>query len=103
MLKHQLKKYISTVQELKSTSTQSVQEKEVAKKETTEKNTEKKSKDSALFEGVYEEKLVKMADLHADILEINDRLQKDLLQKDMKIQHLEEQIREIRGPVSILS
>ena len=48
----------------------------------------------------YEEKLVKVAEMHREIVDYNDRLHRVLMQKDALIKNLKDQLIEMRGPVS---
>ena len=47
----------------------------------------------------YEAKLVAMSGLHAELLELNEQLQNDLLAKDRTIHHLRNEINVLRGPL----
>ena len=47
----------------------------------------------------YEAKLVAMSGLHAELLELNEQLQNELLAKDRTIHHLRNEVNVLRGPL----
>lgn len=47
----------------------------------------------------YEKKLVQVAEMHGELVEFNERLQKVILQKDAMIRRLREELIEVRGPL----
>ncbi|XP_075220784.1 sorting nexin-29 isoform X2 [Lycorma delicatula] len=77
LLKHQLRKYVMAVQMLKQDS----QGDEEAR--------------------LYEQKLVQVAEMHGELMELNDRLQRSLFNKEGMIRRLREELEALRGPLPI--
>ncbi|KAK9504687.1 hypothetical protein O3M35_010961 [Rhynocoris fuscipes] len=75
LLKHQLRKYVSAVQLLKQ--------------------------DGHDFEGeeLYQQKLVQVAEMHGELMELNDRLQRNLITKESVIRRLYLELEALRGPL----
>lgn len=74
VLKHQLRKYVGAVQMLKQ---------------------EGQSQEADL----YEKKLVQVAEMHGELMELNDRLQRSLLNKESTIKRLRAELEMLRGPL----
>lgn len=74
VLKHQLRKYVGAVQMLKQ---------------------EGQSQEADL----YEKKLVQVAEMHGELMELNDRLQRSLLNKESTIKRLRAELELLRGPL----
>ncbi|KAF6203938.1 hypothetical protein GE061_002276 [Apolygus lucorum] len=74
-LKESLRKYVSAVQLLKQDGTD--------------------------FEGdeLYQQKLVQVAEMHGELMELNDRLQRNMVSKDMIIKRLYLELEALRGPL----
>lgn len=74
-LKESLRKYVSAVQLLKQ--------------------------DGTNFEGdeLYQQKLVQVAEMHGELMELNDRLQRNMVSKDMIIKRLYLELEALRGPL----
>ncbi|XP_073972147.1 sorting nexin-29-like isoform X2 [Rhodnius prolixus] len=75
LLKHQLRKYVSAVQMLKQ--------------------------DGQEFEGeeLFQQKLVQVAEMHGELMELNDRLQRNLIAKESVIRRLYLELEALRGPL----
>lgn len=76
VLKHQLRKYVSAVQMLK-----------------------RDDADHSYEAQLYENKLVQVAEMHGELMELNRRLQISLLAKDETIKRLQEELVSLRGPL----
>ncbi|KAG8288566.1 Sorting nexin-29 [Homalodisca vitripennis] len=75
LLKHQLRKYVGAVQMLKQ--------------------QEGHNEEADL----YEKKLVQVAEMHGELMELNDRLQRSLQNKDATIKRLRAELESLRGPL----
>uniref|UniRef100_A0A1B6EX13 Sorting nexin-29 n=1 Tax=Cuerna arida TaxID=1464854 RepID=A0A1B6EX13_9HEMI len=75
LLKHQLRKYVGAVQMLKQ--------------------QEGHNEEADL----YEKKLVQVAEMHGELMELNDRLQRCLQNKDATIKRLRAELESLRGPL----
>uniref|UniRef100_A0A1B6CB94 Sorting nexin-29 n=1 Tax=Clastoptera arizonana TaxID=38151 RepID=A0A1B6CB94_9HEMI len=74
LLKHQLRKYVTAVQMLKQGDQMEEAE-------------------------LYEKKLVQVAEMHGELMELNDRLQRQLLVKERTITTLKIELESLRGPL----
>ncbi|XP_054267028.1 sorting nexin-29 isoform X2 [Macrosteles quadrilineatus] len=75
LLKHQLRKYVGAVQMLKQ--------------------QEGHNEEADL----YEKKLVQVAEMHAELMELNDRIQRRLQNKEATIRRLRTELESLRGPL----
>ncbi|XKL68388.1 hypothetical protein PGB90_003879 [Kerria lacca] len=76
VLKHQLRKYVSAVQMLK-----------------------RDDADHTYEAQLYESKLVQVAEMHGELMELNHRLQISILIKEETIKNLQEELIRLRGPL----
>ncbi|XP_065200846.1 sorting nexin-29-like isoform X2 [Planococcus citri] len=76
VLKHQLRKYVSAVQMLKQ-----------------------EDADHTFEAQLYEKKLVQVAEMHGELMELNNRLQISLLAKEEMNKRLQEELISLRGPL----
>lgn len=76
VLKHQLRKYVSAVQMLKQ-----------------------EDADHTYEAQLYEKKLVQVAEMHGELMELNSRLQMSLLNKEEMVRYLQEELVSLRGPL----
>ncbi|XP_015750143.1 PREDICTED: sorting nexin-29-like [Acropora digitifera] len=107
LLKHQLKKYVGAVQALR-TNMQSrspdtaevlsgIRQDEILPSLPPEKSSEQAKLSEEVEE--YKRKLIQVADLHGELLEFNDRLQKQLNYCQYKVRRLREELVHLRGPL----
>ncbi|XP_014245340.1 sorting nexin-29-like isoform X2 [Cimex lectularius] len=75
LLKNQLRKYVSAVQMLKQ--------------------------DGQDFQGeeLYQQKLVQVAEMHGELMELNDRVQRNIVTKELMIRRLYLELEALRGPL----
>lgn len=107
LLKHQLKKYVGAVQALR-TNMQSrspdtaevlsgIRQDEILPSLPPEKSSEQAKLSEEVEE--YKRKLIQVADLHGELFEFNDRLQKQLNYCQYKVRRLREELVHLRGPL----
>ncbi|VVC40089.1 Hypothetical protein CINCED_3A010372 [Cinara cedri] len=75
LLKHQLRKYVSAVQLMKQDENESEETK------------------------LYQQKLIQVAEMHSELIELNDRLYKQIVVKDNCIMKLRTELVSLRGPL----
>merc|ERR1719195_1210635 len=92
LLKHQLKKYVGAVQKLRDGSHAY---ETLAKLDQTEQN---RYIDYHYEASEYEKKLIQVAEMHGELLEFNENLQKSLQSKDTIIGRLKDELISLRGP-----
>lgn len=95
LLKVQLKKYIAAVQMLKHNENSM----ENSSESLNQKLQNSPSYIYYLEVNEYEKKLVQVAEMHGELVEFNDHLQRVIQQKDSIINKLREELVELRGPV----
>ena len=93
LLKHQLKKYVGAVQKLRDGSHAY---ETLAKLDQTEQN---RYIDYHYEASEYEKKLIQVAEMHGELLEFNENLQKSLQSKDATISRLTDELVSLRGPL----
>ncbi|XP_028406576.1 sorting nexin-29-like [Dendronephthya gigantea] len=79
LLKHQLKKYVAAVQSLR-------------RNESLDIGNDEEKRD-------FERKLIQVADMHGELIELNDRLQKMLNIREHQLRRLREELIDLRGPL----
>ncbi|KAK6624967.1 hypothetical protein RUM43_005258 [Polyplax serrata] len=96
VLKHQLRKYVEAVQMLNKDGTAAHEALACLEgnKETTA------DKEEAVQ---YEQKLVLVAEMHGELMEFNDKLQRVIYIKENMIKRLERELTDLRGPLPSLS
>ena len=96
LLKHQLKKYVGAVQKLRD----GPHAYETLAKLEGSKDTEGNRYIDYHYEASeYEKKLIQVAEMHGELLEFNESLQKVLQSKDGTISRLREELVSLRGPL----
>ena len=96
LLKHQLKKYVGAVQKLRD----GPHAYETLAKLEGSKDTEGNRYIDYHYEASeYEKKLIQVAEMHGELLEFNENLQKVLQNKDGTISRLREELELLRGPL----
>ncbi|XP_018496297.1 sorting nexin-29 [Galendromus occidentalis] len=103
-VKNQLKKYVHAVQMLKDDG---IKDNELRSLEMLPENSLESSTASNNSMGYavedptnYEAKLVQVAEMHAELMEFNERLQKQLAMKESTIRRLREELTDLRGPLA---
>jgi hypothetical protein len=103
VLKNQLKKYVAAVQLIRSdgsTASPDAQE-ALSGLRATDSNPipppMKRSKSET--DSIYEEKLVQMAEMHAELLELNEGLQRQMVERDNRIARMRQELISLRGPL----
>ncbi|XP_064478663.1 sorting nexin-29-like isoform X2 [Ornithodoros turicata] len=100
LLRHQLKKYIFAVQLLKRDGIAAHQALESLVGEVQPAIPEPKPYVDHQYEASeYEKKLVQVAEMHGELMEFNERLQKLLLFRETTIRRLREELTDLRGPL----
>ncbi|OQR77955.1 sorting nexin-29-like [Tropilaelaps mercedesae] len=109
-VKGQLKKYVHAVQMLKAKNSQAASE--LHSLEMSATSNEKDCFPEASTASVnslgyavedptnYEAKLVQVAEMHAELMEFNERLQRQLAQKESAIRRLRDELTDLRGPLA---
>jgi len=95
LLKHQLKKYVGAVQKLRD----GPQAYETLSRLDTDKEVDTKYIDYHYEAGEYEKKLIQVAEMHGELLEFNESLQKSLQARDTTIGRLRDELVSLRGPL----
>ncbi|KAF5303494.1 hypothetical protein FQA39_LY09957 [Lamprigera yunnana] len=95
-LKEQLKKYVSAVQMLRQDNDNTQNALEHLQLDGT--NTPDYKKEAKVFE----QKLVQVAEMHAELMDFNVHLQKSLQKKDAALDRLHKELEELRGPMEVL-
>jgi len=95
LLKHQLKKYVGAVQKLRD-GPQAYET--LAKLEGAKENDSNKYIDYHYEASEYEKKLIQVAEMHGELLEFNENLQKTVQSKDTIIGRLRDELISLRGP-----
>lgn len=97
LLKHQLKKYVGAVQKLRDGPDAY---ETLAKLEGVAKENEGGKYIDYHFEASeYEKKLIQVAEMHGELLEFNENLQKNIQNKDTVISRLKDELISLRGPL----
>lgn len=97
LLKHQLKKYVGAVQKLRDGPQA---HETLAHLEGQENNrSESKYVDYHFEASEYERKLIQVAEMHGELLEFNEHLQKLLQSKEGQIKRLKDELIDLRGPL----
>ena len=99
LLKHQLKKYVGAVQKLRDGPQA---HETLAQLEGQDRDNQQKSSkyvDYHFEASEYEKKLIQVAEMHGELLEFNEHLQKVLHGKDVLIRRLREELVDLRGPL----
>ncbi|XP_050304453.1 sorting nexin-29 isoform X2 [Anthonomus grandis grandis] len=91
-LKEQVKKYMSAIQMLRRD--------DEGIKNALEGLQLEKQPDYKGEAKVYEQKLVQVAEMHAELMDFNVMLQKTLAQKDSVLERLKNELQELRGPMA---
>jgi len=95
LLKHQLKKYVGAVQKLRD-GPQAYET--LAKLEGAKESENCKYIDYHYEASEYEKKLIQVAEMHGELLEFNENLQRTVQTKDSQISRLKEELVSLRGP-----
>ena len=96
LLKHQLKKYVGAVQKLRDGPHAY---ETLAKLDQTKSTEQNRYIDYHYEASEYEKKLIQVAEMHGELLEFNENLQKSLQNKDVVINRLKEELISLRGPL----
>ena len=96
LLKHQLKKYVGAVQKLRDGPQA---HETLAHLEGQENKKADKYVDYHFEASEYEKKLIQVAEMHGELLEFNEHLQKLLHSKDGLIKRLRHELVDLRGPL----
>ncbi|XP_067931855.1 sorting nexin-29-like [Watersipora subatra] len=99
LLKHQLKNYISAVQKLRSDGPNAENlgiHLDAPQPTITPSKLDDVSSQEA---SEYKRKLIDVAEMHGELMEFNEHLQKQLLQKEASIRKLTGELTELRGPL----
>lgn len=88
LLKEQLKKYVSAVQMINKSEVNSIPER-----------NENFLKDYSHEAEEYEKKLIQVAEMHGELMEFNDKLQKMLNFRNAQVKNLISELTELRGPL----
>jgi len=95
LLKHQLKKYVGAVQKLRD-GPQAYET--LAKLEGAKESENSKYIDYHYEASEYEKKLIQVAEMHGELLEFNENLQRTVQGKETMISRLREELISLRGP-----
>jgi len=95
LLKHQLKKYVGAVQKLRD-GPQAYET--LAKLEGAKDSENSKYIDYHYEASEYEKKLIQVAEMHGELLEFNENLQRSVQSKEGIISRLREELISLRGP-----
>ena len=98
LLKHQLKKYVSAVMKLRD-GPQAYETLAKLEGDKNENNGENRYVDYHFEASEFEKKLIQVAEMHGELLEFNEHLQKVLQAKDAVIRRLREELIDVRGPL----
>ena len=98
LLKHQLKKYVSAVMKLRD-GPQAYETLAKLEGDKNENNGDKKYVDYHFEASEFEKKLIQVAEMHGELLEFNEHLQKLIHAKDNVIRRLREELIDVRGPL----
>ena len=98
LLKHQLKKYVSAVMKLRD-GPQAYETLAKLEGDKNENNGDKKYVDYHFEASEFEKKLIQVAEMHGELLEFNEHLQKIIQGKDAVIRRLREELVDVRGPL----
>ena len=102
LLKHQLKKYVSAVMKLRDgpQAYETLAKLEGRNNKTVSKEGEHISYVDYHYEASeFEKKLIQVAEMHGELLEFNEHLQKTIKTKDVTIRRLKEELVDLRGPL----
>ncbi|BFZ17980.1 hypothetical protein BsWGS_21019 [Bradybaena similaris] len=100
LLKHQLKKYVSAVQMLRTGgSSQGEPAGVLADESLPGLPTSKSVIDYSHEAGEYEKKLIQVAEMHGELMEFNELLHRQLGAKDVLVRQLMEELVVLRGPL----
>ncbi|KAB7501025.1 Sorting nexin-29 [Armadillidium nasatum] len=95
LLRHQLKKYIGAVQMLRrDTDSQSGEDSVFSLPSKNPPEIRDYHDEAAAYEG----KLIQVAEMHGELMEFNERLQRLLRLRESQVQRLREELVELRGP-----
>ena len=98
LLKHQLKKYVSAVMKLRD-GPQAYETLAKLEGDKNENNGDNKYVDYHYEASEFEKKLIQVAEMHGELLEFNEHLQKTLQAKDAIIRRLRDELVDVRGPL----
>jgi len=99
LLKHQLKKYITAVQSLRRDGP-NAENLGIHLDEPSPTITPSKLEDTVAREASeYKQKLIEVAEMHGELMEFNEHLQRQLLQKENVMKQLSSELVELRGPL----
>ena len=98
LLKHQLKKYVSAVMKLRD-GPQAYETLAKLEGDKNENNGDRKYVDYHFEASEFEKKLIQVAEMHGELLEFNEHLQKIIQGKDAVIRRLKEELVDVRGPL----
>jgi len=98
LLKHQLKKYVGAVQKLRD-GPQAYETLAHLESQNESKEINSKYVDYHYEASEYEKKLIQVAEMHGELLEFNEMLQKTVQTKDQLIQRLRTELVCLRGPL----
>ena len=99
LLKHQLKKYVSAVMKLRDGPQAYETLAKLEGDKNNETNADKKYVDYHFEASEFEKKLIQVAEMHGELLEFNEHLQKTLQAKDAIIRRLRDELVDVRGPL----
>ena len=99
LLKHQLKKYVSAVMKLRDGPQAYETLAKLEGNKNSESNGDNKYVDYHFEASEFEKKLIQVAEMHGELLEFNEHLQKTLQAKDAIIRRLREELIDVRGPL----
>ena len=98
LLKHQLKKYVSAVMKLRD-GPQAYETLAKLEGDKHENNGDNKYVDYHFEASEFEKKLIQVAEMHGELLEFNEHLQRVLQSKDAIIRRLRDELIDVRGPL----
>lgn len=98
LLKHQLKKYVGAVQKLRD-GPQAYETLAQLEGKTPKEDEKGNYVDYHYEASEYEKKLIQVAEMHGELLEFNEHLQKVLHNKESLLRRLREELVDLRGPL----
>ncbi|TRY75070.1 hypothetical protein TCAL_08575 [Tigriopus californicus] len=104
LLKHQLKKYVGAVQKLRDgpeAYETLAQLQTHGSGETESGGAQSKYIDYHFEASEYEKKLIQVAEMHGELIEFNEHLQKGLQARDALIHRMREELVDLRGPLPL--
>ncbi|KAL8575773.1 hypothetical protein ACOMHN_004960 [Nucella lapillus] len=102
LLKHQLKKYVNAVQLLRTEGATVKDDLGIHLDDQTQPSIPppKTTIDYSQEASEYEQKLIQVAEMHGELMEFNEMLQRQLTAKDCALKQLRQELITLRGPVS---